>query len=104
VLGIVPTVLAVVGWLLVARASLRRRAVLAVALLPLLGLAAYLYFAGHYWTPDGDLLKATYVLTTAGGWAIGFGYALDRLRGRWFTATVVLLGLIALAELPFLVY
>jgi hypothetical protein len=77
---------------------------LAVALLPLLGLAAYLYFAGRYWTPDGDLLKATYMLTTAAGWAIGFGYALDRLRGRWFTVTAVLLGLIALAELPFLVY
>jgi hypothetical protein len=103
-LGLVPTALAVVGWLLLARASLRRRAALAVALLPVLGLGAYLYFAGRYWTPDGDLLKATYMLTTAAGWAIGFGYALDRLRGRWFTVTVVLLGLIALAELPFLVY
>ena len=103
-LGLVPTALAVVGWLLLARASLRRRAALAIALLPLLGLAAYLYFAGRYWTPDGDLLKATYMLTTAAGWAIGFGFALDRLRGRWFTVTVVLLGLIALAELPFLVY
>jgi hypothetical protein len=103
-LGLVPTALAVVGWLLLARASLRRRAALAVALLPLLGLAAYLYFAGRYWTPDGDLLKATYMLATAAGWAIGFGYALDRLRGSWFTVTIVLLALIALAELPFLVY
>jgi hypothetical protein len=44
------------------------------------------------------------MLTTAVGWAIGFGYALDRLPGRAFRATVVLLGLLALAELPFLFY
>jgi hypothetical protein len=103
-LGLIPTGLAVVGWVLLARASLRRPVALAVALVPLLGLAAYLYFAGRYWTPDGDLLKATYLLTTAVGWAIGFGYALDRLRGRWWTAVAVLLSLFALAELPFLFY
>jgi hypothetical protein len=103
-LGVIPTGLAVVGWVLLVRASLRRPVALAVALVPLLGLAAYLYFAGRYWTPDGDLLKATYLLTTAVGWAIGFGYALDRLRGRWWTAVAVLLSLFALAELPFLFY
>jgi hypothetical protein len=103
-LGIVPTLLAVAGWVLLLRSSLRRSAALAVGLLPLLGLAAYLYFAGRYWTSDGDLLKATYLLTTAAGWALGFGYALDRLRGRWWTVTVALLGVFALAELPFLFY
>ncbi len=65
---------------------------------------AYLYFAVVYWTPDGDLLKATYMLTATAGWAIGFGYALDRIRGRLWPVTVVLLGLLALAELPFLLY
>ena len=99
-----PTALALVGWVLLARASLRRPQALAVALLPLLGLIAYLYFAVRYWTPDGDLLKATYMLTTAAGWALGFGYALDRLRGRTWQVTVVLLAVFALAELPFLVY
>ncbi len=103
-LGLFPTALALVGWVLLARSSLRRPAALAVALVPLLGLAAYLYFAGRYWVPDGDLLKATYMLTTAAGWAIGFGYALDRLRGRWWTVTVVLLAVFSLAELPFLFY
>ena len=44
------------------------------------------------------------MLTTAAGWALGFGYALDRLRGRAWQVTVVLLGLFALAELPFLIY
>jgi hypothetical protein len=103
-LGLVPTALALVGWVLLARSSLRSRAALAVALVPLLGLAAYLYFAGRYWTPDGDLLKATYMLTTAAGWAIGFGLALDCLRGRAFTVALVILGVLALAELPFLFY
>jgi hypothetical protein len=103
-LGLIPTALALAGWALLARASLRKRQALAVALLPLLGLAGYLYFAIRYWTPDGDLLKATYMLTTAAGWAIGFGFALDRLRGRAWQVTVALLALIALAELPFLFY
>ncbi len=103
-LGLVPTALALAGWVLLARSSWRRREGLAVALLPLLGLSAYLYFAVRYWTPDGDLLKATYMLTTAAGWALAFGYALDRLPGRAFKVTVALLGLLALAELPFLFY
>ena len=103
-LGIVPTVLAVVGWVLLLHLSLKRREALAVALLPLLGLLGYLYFAVRYWTPDGDLLKATYLLTTTAGWAIAFGYLLDRLRGRAWHVAVALLVLCALAELPFLVY
>jgi hypothetical protein len=103
-LGLVPTLLAVVGWALFAVRSWRNRAGVAVALLPALALAAYLYFAVVYWTKDGDLLKATYMLTATAGWAIGFGFALDRIRGRWWPVTLVLLGLFALAELPFLVY
>jgi len=102
VVGIVPTLLAVVGWVLLARSSLRRPKALAVAVLPLAGIAGYLYFAVRYWTPDGDLLKAIYMLSTVAAWALGFGYALDRLRGRWFTATVALLAVCAVVELPFL--
>ena len=44
------------------------------------------------------------MLTATAGWAIGFGYALDRIRGRLWPVTLVLLGLFALAELPFLIY
>ncbi len=77
---------------LFARSSLRDRSRLAVALLPPLAIAGYLYFAVVYWTPDGDLLKATYMLTTTAGWAIGFGYALDRIRGRLWPVTLALLG------------
>ena len=103
-LGIVPTLLALIGWALFAIRSWRDRAGLAIALLPPLAIVAYLYFAVVYWSPDGDLLKATYMLTATAGWAIGFGYALDRIRGRLWPVTLVLLGLLALAELPFLIY
>jgi hypothetical protein len=103
-LGLLPTLLALAGWLLFARTSLRDRAGLAVALLPPLGIVGYLYFAVAYWTKDGDLLKATYLLTTAAGWAIGFGYALDRLRGVTWRLAVVALVVVAVAELPFLLY
>jgi hypothetical protein len=75
--------------------------------LPPLGILAYLYFAVAYSyaaLPDGDLLKATYMLTTAAGWAIGFGYALERIRGRLWGPTSALLAGAALVELPFLRY
>ena len=55
--------------------SLRSPPRLAVALLPGLGLLGYLYFTVSYPTPDGDVLKASYMLTTAPAWALAFGYA-----------------------------
>ena len=54
--------------------------------------------------PDGDLLKATYMLTTTAGWALGFGYALDRLRGRLWWLTSRCSRSAPLVELPFLFY
>jgi hypothetical protein len=102
--GIVPTLLALAGWVLLVRWSIGHREGLAVALLPAVGLAGYLYYAARYWTPDGDLLKASFMLTTVSGWALGFGFALDRLRGRAWPIALVLLALCALVELPFLVY
>jgi hypothetical protein len=77
---------------------------LAPALLPLLGILGYLYFTASYPTRDGDVLKATYMLSTTTGWALGFGYALDRLRGRWFPIAVVVLAVSVAVELPFLLY
>jgi hypothetical protein len=102
--GLLPTLAALAGWALLALASLRRPRRLAVVLLPPLGILGYLYFTVSYPTPDGDVLKATYMLTTAGAWALGFGYALDRLRGRAWPVALAALGACALAELPFLVY
>jgi 4-amino-4-deoxy-L-arabinose transferase-like glycosyltransferase len=101
VLGLLPTGLAVGGWLVLLARTLRRRDALRllVSLLPLAGLAGYLYFTVSFPTPDGDVLKPMYVLTTLGAWALCFGWAAERLpRLRWaFLA-------IALLDLPFVLY
>ena len=102
--GLLPTLLAVVGWLVLLVRSRRSPSALAVLLLPLIGLLGYAYFTISYPTPDGDVLKASYMLTATAGWAIGFGYALDRLRGKALLAVSAVLVVSALAELPFLVY
>jgi hypothetical protein len=103
-LGLLPTLLAVVGWLVLLARSWRIPARLPAVLLPGLGLLGYLYFTVSYPTPDGDVLKASYMLTTAPAWAIAFGYAVDRLPGRWRMAAAGILTASALASLPFLLY
>jgi hypothetical protein len=104
-LGIVPTVLAVAGWLLLlAAAAARRRELLPLALLPGIGLAGFLWYTAHDLAPDGDVIKATYILVTAPGWALGFAYALQRLPRRAALSVVALLVLSALIDLRFLVY
>jgi hypothetical protein len=99
--GLLPTVLAVAGWIML----LRRRRWL-VALVPLLGFLGYGYFTIAYPTADGDVLKASYMLTTATAWALCFGYAVDRLARRRRVAWVLggVLVASALVELPFLLY
>jgi hypothetical protein len=103
-LGLLPTLLAVVGWLVLLARSLRAPPRLAAALLPGLGLLGYLYFTVSYPTPDGDVLKASYMLTTAPAWALAFGYALERIPGRLRLVVAGILAASALAALPFLVY
>jgi hypothetical protein len=103
-LGLLPTLLAVAGWLVLLLRSLRSPPRLAAALLPGLGLLGYLYFTVSYPTPDGDVLKASYMLTTAPAWALAFGYGLDRLPGRARIVVAAVLAASALAALPFLVY
>jgi hypothetical protein len=102
VAGLLPTLLALVGSVLFLRASFRSPPRLALALLPLVGILGYLAFTVSYPTAVGDVLKATYMLSTAGAWALGFGFALDRLRGRWQTPVIAALAVCAVAELPFL--
>jgi len=104
VVGLLPTLLALVGWLALVAASLRSGPRLAIALLPAIGILGYLYFSVSYPTGDGDVLKASYMLSTAAAWALGFGYGLERLRGRGWIVLVGLLALCAVVELPFLVY
>ena len=84
--------------------SRRVPARLPAALLPGLGILGYLYFTVSYPTPDGDVLKASYMLTTAPAWALAFGYAVDRLPGRTRVVVASILAASALASLPFLLY
>ena len=103
-IGLLPTLLAVVGWLLLLARSLRAPPRLAAALLPGLGLLGYLYFTVSYPTTDGDVLKASYMLTTAPAWALAFGYALELIPGRLRVAVAAFLSASALVSLPFLLY
>ena len=104
ILGFLPTVLALVGWAVLLARSRGVPARLPAALLPGLGILGYLYFTISYPTPDGDVLKASYMLTTAPAWALAFGYAVDRLPGRLRLVVVAILAASALASLPFLLY
>jgi hypothetical protein len=106
-LGLVPTLLAVAGWIAFLVRAVRVPARLPAALLPGLGILGYLYFTVSYPTPDGDVLKASYMLTTAPAWALAFGVACDRIAARGWgrgLALGVLLAAIALFSLPFLLY
>jgi 4-amino-4-deoxy-L-arabinose transferase-like glycosyltransferase len=101
VLGLLPTALALGGWLVLLVRSLRGLDAprLLVALLPLAGIAGFLYFTVSFPTPDGDVIKPMYMLTTLGAWGLCFGWAAEHFpRLRW-----VLVAL-ALVDLPFVIY
>jgi hypothetical protein len=106
VLGIVPTALALLGWLALLARSLRRRDAprLLVSLLPLAGIAGYLFFTVSYPTPDGDVLKPTYMLTTLGAWGLCFAWLATRLAERRPRLVYGTLALIAVLDLPFVIY
>src|SRR5205814_2256609 len=84
-------------WIALLVVAIRRRwaAVLPVALLPGLGILGYLYFTVSYPTSDGDVLKASYMLTTAPAWAVAFGTAFEWLgaRGRFVRAALLVVPL-----------
>jgi cytochrome bd-type quinol oxidase subunit 2 len=112
-LAIVPTLLLVGGWLALLARSLSRERLrssperLLVGLLPLAGIVGMLYFTVSYPTPDGDVVKATYMLTTVPAWALCFGYGLDSLlerRPRLLLPLCILLGLAALSGLRLALY
>jgi hypothetical protein len=102
VVGILPTLLAVGGWLMLLVASVRRRSPtgLLVSLMPPAALAGYFYFAIAYPTPDGDVLKPTFMLSALWAWALCFAWAATRLPRR----AVLVLVVLAAVEVPFLVY
>ena len=109
-IGVLPTLLAIAGWLglvvLLVRRRVERIPFLPLTLLPLLATLAYLYRGYISLTPDGDLFKASYLLTTAPVWAIAFGLAFSWLT-RWrmlalgLAVAFLILGVL---ELRFMLY
>jgi len=106
VVGLFPTALAIIGWLVLLARSLRRRDAprLLVGLLPLAGIAGYLYFAVSFPTPDGDVLKPMFMLTTLGAWALCFAWAATKVGERRPRLVAGVLLLLAVVDVPFVLY
>ena len=109
-IGVLPTFLALAGWLglvvLIAAGRVKRIPFLPVALLPLLALAGYLVRGYDNMSVDGDLFKASYILTTAPVWALLFGLAFSWFS-RWrllALALALVLVVSGVLELRFMLY
>jgi hypothetical protein len=107
-IGLVPTALAIAGWLwLCWTAFTRRRELVVLAVMPVFGVGGYFYRSWVTLTHDGDLFKATYALNTVSIWAIGFALATAWLASRSRLlryGTVVLFAIFAILELRFTMY
>jgi hypothetical protein len=107
-IGLLPTLLAVAGWLmLLARSVTSRRALAPLALVPLIAVGGYLYRSYIALTHDGDLLKALYAVNSAPVWAVCFGLASAWLASKSHLARygmVILFAIFAVLELRFTMY
>ena len=112
-IGLLPTLLAIGGCLALLGLTVRPRELklhperVLVPLLALAGFIGFLYFTVANPTPDGDVIKASYMLTTAPAWALSFGFAFDRVSSRlnfvrW--GLVLLLAGCAVTDLGFIIY
>jgi hypothetical protein len=105
-IGVLPTLLAIGGWLLLVSRSRRRPELVTLVALPVVALLGYLVRSYQLMSADGDLLKASYLLMTAPVWALGFGAAFGAL-GRYprlrLGVTACLL-VFAVLELRFMLY
>jgi len=112
-IGLLPTFLAIGGCLALLALTLRPRELrlhperVLVPLLALAGFVGFLYFTVANPTPDGDVIKASYMLTTAPAWALSFGFAFERVSSRvnfvrW--GLLLLLAGCAVTDLGFIIY
>ena len=106
-IGVIPTALALVGYGFLAALAVRvRRDLLAAALVPPIAIAGYLIRSYEHLSPDGDVFKASYILTTAPIWALCFGLAFWKL-GRFRIVQVGVgcaLAVFAVLELRFVMF
>ncbi|HZQ80562.1 MAG TPA: hypothetical protein VFB25_01145 [Gaiellaceae bacterium] len=106
-IGVIPTALAIGGWFLLAWLAVRRRReLLAATLVAPIALAGYLGRSYEQLSSDGDLFKASYLLTTAPIWALSFGLAWGALARfpRLRLGLGVTLAAFAVLELRFMLY
>ena len=111
IVGLPLTALALAGWFAFAALTASRwreapeRIILALA--PLVGLIAVVYYVTRSFRPDGDTVKALFLLPAVPFWALSFGFAADVLieRSRRLGLVVLaLLGLCLLIALSFGIY
>ncbi|HEV8462949.1 MAG TPA: glycosyltransferase family 39 protein [Gaiellaceae bacterium] len=105
--GVLPTTLAIAGWLMLVGMSFRRRELAPLALLPLIAVGGYFYRSYVSLTHDGDLLKAAYALNSAPVWSLGFGIATAWLAARSLLLRYGMIALFvafAILELRFVMY
>jgi hypothetical protein len=99
VAGLPLTSFAVAGWLALLALGLARwreaPARLVVALAPLAGLAAVLYYATRGVNTDGDIVKTMFMLPAVPFWALSFGFATDVLLRRSRLVALPILGVLA---------
>jgi hypothetical protein len=109
-IGVLPTFLAIGGWVGLCVLAVRRRLegvpILPLVLLPAIALGAYFWRAYVLPSPDGDLTKASYLLTTVPAWALGFGLAVEWLsRNRWIMVGIAgVLLTFGILEMRFIFY
>lgn len=107
-IGVLPTGLAILGWLGLWWLVLRgRRELFALALMPVFGVGGYLYRSWVVLSHDGDVLKAIYALNTVGVWSLGFGLATGWIAGKSRLVRygmVALFAIFAVLELRFMLY
>jgi hypothetical protein len=86
IVGLVPTTLAVAGWIALLGTALARLREhperLLVGLMPLAVLAAALFYALRSPTTDVDTVKGLFLLSAVPAWGIGLGFGVDVLHNR----------------------
>jgi hypothetical protein len=110
IVGLPLTALAVAGWLALLGLAVGRRrehpARLLVVLMPPVALAGVLFYSTQAPHPDGDTVKAMFLLPAVPAWALSFGFALDVLyaRSRRFGLAALLLVPLALVSLAYAIF
>jgi hypothetical protein len=108
VAGLPLTALALAGWLALLGLAVGRRrdhpARLLVGLMPVAALAGVAFYATQLPAPDGDTVKAMFLLPAVPAWALSFGFAADVLLSRSRRVALPVLALLAACGAVSLVY